>query len=330
MNDCSDFGEGNCFDDKRTDLRTEDAFAWFLNRYKKGIEISDDLKTDPYDVIIMDALDPEDTVEFAKHLYKDLTFWGTLHEPLNEKGMLVMQLGMSPSVNDAAEYYSGNHNRAMLFNTIEIIGFQKMFLYQEFHSDFQDPWSYLVAYKSEQYAKEWFHNEAEINVRIRERLLETKSGMPVLKYVDGSTIQEYQRPSIAWDTVYCRKDPYPLECSAFHGQKNMLLGRNIFHMILEDGKKKLPSKMNMTEGSVIIPSKRFGKLKSNFSSLKTKINLLEDGANLVSSLAGCGVVRPLIDMDFVGKINPLLDRHPESKHMLVLTKDIFEDEKLSC
>ena len=101
-------------------------------------------------------------------------------------------------------------------------------------------------------------------------------------------------------------------------------------MILEDGKKKLPSKMNMTEGSVIITSNRFGKLNSNFSSLKTKINLLEDGANLVSSLAGCDVARPLIDMDFVGKINPLLDRHPESKHMLVLMKDIFKDEKLSC
>lgn len=42
---------GNCFDDARTELYCEDAFAWFIDRYG-----GEEAREEPFDVIIMDAL----------------------------------------------------------------------------------------------------------------------------------------------------------------------------------------------------------------------------------------------------------------------------------
>ena len=66
--DCSDISSRtpSCFDDPRASLYFEDAFSFFLNEF--GDEDDDDHDTattddddeDPFDVIIMDALDPDD------------------------------------------------------------------------------------------------------------------------------------------------------------------------------------------------------------------------------------------------------------------------------
>ena len=52
--DCSmlDGKSGSCFEDPRVDLYCEDAFAWFIDRFS-GDKIG---TTEPFDVIIMDAL----------------------------------------------------------------------------------------------------------------------------------------------------------------------------------------------------------------------------------------------------------------------------------
>ena len=340
MNNCTDFGDGNCFDDSRTDLRTEDAFAWFLNRFSKGIEPPPELQTDPFDVIVMDALDPEDPVEFAVHLYKDLNFWGTILEAISDDGILVMQLGMSPALDDPGEQFQLNNNRATLFNSIEAVGFKRMFLFEEGHSNFLFPWSYLIACKSEKCAKEWYLNEAELNLRILERILPTKSGTPALKYVDGSTLRRYRRPPSAWQAVYCRKLPRPDECDTFADVTNILLQRDAFQSVFNNGTKAIIAKVNMNKGTVIsstdtlikMSSPASTKLEQGFSQTK---DLFEGASSVVDFLKGelknCNITRDLVEKDIhAGKINPLLERHLDMHDMQVLEIDIVEGMELSC
>ena len=59
----------SCFDDPRAEILYEDAMAWFIDRF--GVTDNERIGTEaPFDVIIMDALDPQDTVEFANILYR--------------------------------------------------------------------------------------------------------------------------------------------------------------------------------------------------------------------------------------------------------------------
>jgi len=332
MNDCSDFGAGNCFDEERTDLRLEDAFGWFLNRFKTEGEVPDELKTDPFDIIVIDALDPEDNVEFAVHLYGDEHFWGTLHEALTEKGILVVQLGMTPHSKDPGEQFGSFINRANLFKTIEAVGFNKTFIYHDTHGDFKYPWSYLAACKSEDCSKEWHRNEAEVNLRVRERILPTKSGKPSLQYFDGATMQEYQRPYKTWETAHCRKVPEPEECRIYRNAKSATSWSDAFDHLSENGETKLVAKMDLPKGSVVYRTRN--DIVST-PSLPLDDNVLKqfaEVANYLDSNSTCnGVVQKLADLNLNdGKISPLRRRQPHLFDMDVLNRDIMKGEQLSC
>ena len=215
LNHCGDFGtHESCFDDDRTDLLCEDAFGWFMQRFGEKKTIHGEEK---FDLIIMDALDPEDKVDFAIGLYKDLSFWRGLQEALSDDGILVMQVGGSPMIRHYGEQFGMHSNRADLFDTVVKVGFTSIHLYEEAHSDFGHPWSFIIACKTDACSKNWYANEAQVNRKIHQRILPTKSGKHSLKYFDGTTMQRYQRPTRAWETVYCRADPQPSECQILKG-----------------------------------------------------------------------------------------------------------------
>ncbi|EED92530.1 hypothetical protein THAPSDRAFT_262580, partial [Thalassiosira pseudonana CCMP1335] len=73
-----------CFDDERVDSRFEDAMEYF-----KTAASSDER----FDVIIMDALDPNDEIEFAVELYQSESFIGSLYKGLTDSGILAVQVG---------------------------------------------------------------------------------------------------------------------------------------------------------------------------------------------------------------------------------------------
>jgi spermidine synthase len=216
LNNCADFGtHDSCFEDDRTDLLCEDAFGWFMQRFGEKKTVQGE---ETFDLIIMDALDPEDKVDFAIGLYKDLSFWRGLQEALSDDGILVMQLGGSPTIQYYGEQFGLYSNRADLFDTVVKVGFLSLHLYEEAHSDFSHPWSFMIACKTDTCSKNWYANEAEVSRKIHQRILPTKSGKHSLKYFDGSTMQRYQRPTRAWETVYCRADPEPTECRILKGR----------------------------------------------------------------------------------------------------------------
>ena len=127
--DCSDF-EGStswCGDDPRAEMRYEDALKWFLDRYLE----KDKIVEEKVDLMIMDALDPQDNVQFADALYKNTDFLQAIYNSLNDDGIIIMQLGVSPKFNDPPEQHSMQNKRDYLTKNILKVGFHSIHVYQE-------------------------------------------------------------------------------------------------------------------------------------------------------------------------------------------------------
>jgi len=208
--DCSDLiGSAKwCGDDPRAEVRYEDGLAYFIDRYGE-----DKQEDELFDTIIVDALDPQDEVEFCDALYNNGQFLGSLFHGLSDNGALVIQVGESPHPSDPPELMGRHKNRAILIQHLTDLGFESLHIYGEDHSGFTGPWNYLVAFKSHSQRRNWFRNEAEINLDIHKRIRKTHSGEPPLVYFDSATMVLYQIPSKPFQTAYCKSDPTPAACN---------------------------------------------------------------------------------------------------------------------
>ena len=217
--DCSAFGDADwCVDESRADVRYEDALAWFIDRFSEdGTKRAD--SPEPFDVIIMDALDPQDHVPFAEALYDNVDFLEAIYESMSDDGVIIMQLGESPSLVDAADSLGLDRKRSAITKLLRDVGFESMHAYEDGHSNFMYPWSYLVAFKSYSNRLQWYLNEAELEIAIHQRILPTKDGKSPLNFFDGATMKTFQVPNKAFETVFCREYPRPDECdwcAGFH------------------------------------------------------------------------------------------------------------------
>mmetsp|Transcript_8027 Transcript_8027/g.8253 ORF Transcript_8027/g.8253 Transcript_8027/m.8253 type:complete len:360 (+) Transcript_8027:2407-3486(+) len=207
----------------------EDAMAWFITRYDQEGDDDDDEDYDYedgeelLDVIIMDALDPQEAIPFADVLYNNVAFIRSLFYALSEDGVLVMQLGETAHQAYPAEELTDNLNRAKVIKSIESLGFVSMHIYDEEHCGFGGPWSFLVACKSNNCHDNWYKNPSQIELAMHKRLRRSVSKKPMLKYFDGRTMQSYQYPTFGWEVSFCRKDPTPAECKVGIGYSNTQL-----------------------------------------------------------------------------------------------------------
>jgi len=217
--DCSDLdgtSGGWCGDDDRADVVCEDAMAWFMDRFgDQREEVAEEDREEPFDILIMDALDPQDNVPFADVLYNDQNFIIALYNALSDDGIIVLQLGMAPQINSPAEDFSINARRDTLTQSLVDIGFKSLHMYEEGACGFEDPWTYLIAMKDRNHRANWFRNVAELDYEIWSRMLLTHSGAPALKFFDSNTMQRYQIPNKSHEVVFCRKEPVPESCSTF-------------------------------------------------------------------------------------------------------------------
>ena len=311
--DCSGL-EGSapsCFDDPRTDLRCEDALAWFIDRFSdeedEGEDSSDDdegedmvdVDAQPFDVIIMDALDPQDNIEFADALYNNDVFLNAIYQALTDEGVLVLQLGESPHNADAAEQ-SINMNRHHVVSMIEDVGFQSMHIYEESHCGFGYPWSFLVACKSDKCRFNWYMNEAEIDAQIHYRMMRTKSGSSPLRYFDGATMKSYQNPPKAWETLYCRREPFPEHCKDYRGYDKSIENYSVDNFevrmssIGDGAGRGVFSKVDMPQGSLIAAEETHKKVHFTHTTtymmefLKDKYPEADDLSDLIQYAYGYG------------------------------------------
>lgn len=84
--DCSDLigsDANSCFDDSRASVEFKDAFGWFITSYG-----GEERREKKFDVIIMDALDPDDFIAIVGNLYNDSRFVESLFNGLSDNGVV--------------------------------------------------------------------------------------------------------------------------------------------------------------------------------------------------------------------------------------------------
>ena len=93
--DCSDV-EGrdakSCFDDSRAKVVFIDAFQWFIDTFGDGA------KAEKFDVIIMDALDPDKMISIVGSLYKNDQFMDSLFNGLSKEGVVSSSTTLRPYI----------------------------------------------------------------------------------------------------------------------------------------------------------------------------------------------------------------------------------------
>lgn len=75
--------------------------------------------------------DPESDIPFAKMLYSNDAVMQAFFDALSKDGILVMQLGESPSPYAAAEANTKAKNRAATTDLLARVGFQSIHTYEE-------------------------------------------------------------------------------------------------------------------------------------------------------------------------------------------------------
>lgn len=197
-----------CFDDERVDARFVDAMAYFINNFSDGKKGGEEA----YDIVIMDALDPNDDIEFAVELYTSDDYIQSLYNALTMNGILVVQVGEVPHYTSPADETGAFLNRFVMLRKLEEVGFKSIHIYEEAHSGFLAPWSTLVAFKDISARDNWYRNSAEIELQLQKRILRTQSGHTSLRNFDGATMSHYQVPSSAFEDVHCRQKDAPSDC----------------------------------------------------------------------------------------------------------------------
>ncbi|OEU21076.1 S-adenosyl-L-methionine-dependent methyltransferase, partial [Fragilariopsis cylindrus CCMP1102] len=88
MSDCIDYvgRSDNCFDDPVLDLVVEDAKEWFMDRSNKAD------KQEKFDVVIVDAMEPEASSAISKDLY-DTAHLEAILNTLTDEGIMIIQIG---------------------------------------------------------------------------------------------------------------------------------------------------------------------------------------------------------------------------------------------
>jgi len=234
--DCSDSAGSDadsCFDDSRTTMMYMDAFAWFLESFgdasygddsssedgESGDSSSEDAESEEqrFDVIVMDALDPDQFVEIVGDLYKDNNFVSSLFNGLTEEGIFVIQMGQSDTYQDPAMDSGPSQDARNMMSALQSVGFESIHMYDEAHSQFGAPWSYFICFKDYESRADWHRSPAETEVELHRRLHRTNSGAPVLRFFDGSTMEGYQIPPRVAEAAYCRMEDRPEECDMWGG-----------------------------------------------------------------------------------------------------------------
>jgi len=215
--DCSmlEGSASSCFDDPRVEVQFIDAFQWFIDNYPLGKPSL----IEPFDVIIMDALDPQVQKAFVNALYDSKgPFLKAIPNAIHKDGIFISQVGESNNIDDVAEQDSDDLNRYRLVNSLAEVGFSAIRSYiDNGHSGFSSPWQFVIAFKNSHTKADWFANPSLVDLKIRTRSMVTVDGGSPFKFFDGATMQSFHYPDKAIETVYCRDNPDSRHCNEGHG-----------------------------------------------------------------------------------------------------------------
>jgi len=100
----------------------------------------------------------------------------------------------------------------------------------------------------------WFKNEAEVQLDVNARILQTKNGEPALRFFDGGSMMQYQFPSRMVETDWCHS--YPNVCKEGHGFRPDLVNypATMFEVkpsVIANGGRGVFAKELIPKGSVV-------------------------------------------------------------------------------
>jgi len=301
MNNCTDLiGVADvCFDDERANIVYQDGRTYFVDNHNK--------LDHKYDVIIMDALDPEsEKTVLSDRLYSDANFLDALLASLSDDGVISIKVGTAPNIHDPRADKGVHHIREKIFQLMENHkDVNSMFVYEESHCGFNEPRAFLTICKNYNCRRNWYASNDVIDYQIYERIVDTVSGESALIHFDGATQHSYQIPPKAWETVYCRREPTPFECAYIHLDPEMKIFElhpdnddasdfDIVEETNENGEKttKIIAEVDMPKGSYIMPDD----LAASFIiSDESKANLVDN-----TKIAATGKVTVIEDfLDYI-------------------------------
>lgn len=259
FSDCSDLvgSTDSCFDDPRVELIFQDARKYFVDNYGPGKKLAE------FDVVIVDN-NLRDDYNGGDNFYDDKSFIASLYASLTDDGVIGTQIGTAPNIHDPRADMGVYSNREVMFNMIENDpATAVMSVYEESHCGFLEPIAFMVMCKSTKCRQEWYAPTDVTDYSIYNRVKKSKSGERTLVHYDGSTQHSFKFPPKAWETVYCRREPTPVECAFIHIPIKALLfdvdhedaSKSSFTLELkDDGKSAVFANVDMPKGSYIMPT----------------------------------------------------------------------------
>jgi len=302
MNDCSDFegGTEDCYDDERVDLIVQNQGEYFS-------AYVDDDEAEKFDVVVIDMHDIYDDDTPTGALYADAAFIDNILGSMSDDGVLAIKYGNAPSIHSPRASEGTDFKRENFLNMLEDHPLTAaIFVYEEAHCGFAIPISFLIVCKDLSCRKRWYAasdaTDTEIFLRIAPAV---DTDTQVLVHYDGSTHENFQYTPIAWETLYCRRDPMPFECD----YRGLDVKQDAFEYTPDDPEEssfeirleevdgvssgKVYAKDDIPAGSYIMPSD----LASSFSASEEVLDNLK--AN--TEIEGTGSVSVI--EDFLGYID---------------------------
>ena len=169
FSDCSDLVDraANCFDDPLTKMNFDDGIQWFLNRFG----LNPTIQEEKFDVLLVDALDPEDPTDISTGLYSDDSFVSSLVNSLTDDGVMAIQVGTAATIDDPRPDRGIYKNREALFQVLEANpNVEAMFVYEESQCGFLEPHAFLIVCKSVACRSRWYARNDQVDYEIYDRI----------------------------------------------------------------------------------------------------------------------------------------------------------------
>mmetsp|Transcript_10810 Transcript_10810/g.22887 ORF Transcript_10810/g.22887 Transcript_10810/m.22887 type:complete len:375 (+) Transcript_10810:1163-2287(+) len=151
----------------------------------------------PYDVALVDLFDMEE--EFVSEIMSTReNAIGQLYNKLSTDGVISVNVAGSPKVVESMTKSGMTPTRKILRTALaqemKNIGFADTFEYDEYKSGFSETRSYVVAFKDVKTSKNWNTNQAEIEIKLKNRIVRNESSGDVsLEFFDAATMATYSK-----------------------------------------------------------------------------------------------------------------------------------------
>ncbi len=213
-------------------------------------------------------------MEFSDVLYNNERLAAALSRALGDDGIIISQVGEDDFFYDAGSHISKKKSEQKFMSHLRNNGFKSVKEYSEAHGNFLGVWHYVILFKDRKSLTSWYSNEAEIDLRIRQRGTKVKhSSSTPFRFFDGATMMGYQFATRINEEVACRGMPRPAFCELQHGfdpfQENFPASAlEVKPSLIPNGAQGLFAKQNIPGGSYIAIEEKVNAILSSPSTTK--------------------------------------------------------------